>query len=107
MKDILRILIGPLLWLASFSAVYGLHGIVCGFGIDGLAAGSVSLPRILLAGAWLAAILLQAIVLAGLYSRRYGSPSGFVRSISRATGWVGLVAAVWTLFPTVATSFCV
>ena len=106
MTDLLRILAGPLLWLATFSAVYGLHGILCGIDPAGTAFGEVSLPRILLAAAWLVAIALQLAVVAALHSARFGSRSNFVRVVSRTTGWVGLAASLWTLFPTVVTSSC-
>ncbi len=100
MTEVLRILIAPLVWLAAFSAVYGLHGVICGQGIE-------TMPRALLVGAFMLAIGLQAGVLAALYAPRFASPSPFVRFVSQATGWVGVVAAVWTLFPTVVTTYCI
>lgn len=106
MKDVLRILAAPLLWLASFSAVYGLHGLICEHGIDGEVFGLLSLQRVLMATAWLLAIAAQVVVLWGLHAPRFASPSSFVSFVSRGTGWVGLVAAVWTLFPAVATTYC-
>ncbi|WP_116085159.1 hypothetical protein [Tropicimonas sp. IMCC34011] len=105
MRDIIRILISPLVWLAAFSAVYGLHGLICGHGIDGEAFG-LPLPRLLLVAAYAAAILVQLPILWALYSPRFASPSPFVRFVSRATGWVGLVATVWSLLPVVMTSYC-
>lgn len=106
MTDLVRILIGPLAWLASFSAVYGLHGVACGFGWAGVEVWGLTLLRLALAAAWIAAIALTGVILAGLYSRRFASSSGFVRGVSRMTGWVGLVATLWSLFPVVATSSC-
>lgn len=106
MKDIIRILIAPLVWLASFSAVYGLHGLICGHGIDGMVFGVLSVPRLLLVGAYALSILMQVGLVWALYSARFGSPSTFVRFVSRATGWVGLVSAVWALLPTVTTTYC-
>lgn len=106
MRDVLRILLAPLLWLASFSAVYGLHGLICGHGIEGTLFGLVSLQRVLMATAWLLAIAAQAVLLRVLHAPRFASPSPFVGFVSRGTGWVGLVAAVWTLFPAVATTYC-
>lgn len=106
MTDVLRILAAPLLWLASFTAVYGLHGLICGHGISGDMFGLMSLQRLLLATAWLLAIAAQAALLWGLGAQRFASPSPFVNVVSRGTGWVGLVAAVWTLFPAVATTYC-
>lgn len=106
MKDVLRILCGPLAWLAAFTAVYGLHGLICGHGVGGEVLGAMSLPRVLMATAWLASILLLGGLLWGLYSPRFASSSAFVTIVSRITGWVGLVATVWTLFPTVITTYC-
>ena len=106
MTDLVRILVGPLAWLAAFSGIYGLHGLGCGTGWgDGELAG-VSLFRVVLVTAWLLAIAALAGILLGLHSRRLASPSGFVRGLSRTTGWVGLVATLWSLFPVVATSSC-
>lgn len=106
MTDVLRILCGPLAWLAAFSAVYGLHGLICGHGVQGEVFGAVSLQRVLMVAAWLVSILLLAGLLWGLYSPRFTSPSSFVTFTSRATGWVGLAATVWTLSPTVMTTYC-
>ncbi len=107
MKDILRILIAPLVWLAAFSAVYGLHGLLCGHGLEDAELGEISLPRVILATAYIVAVLLQLALLAALYSPRFASRSGFVRFVSRATAWVGLIATLWSLFPVIATSYCV
>ncbi|MFN7111643.1 MAG: hypothetical protein ACK4M2_08390 [Brevundimonas sp.] len=106
MKDVLRILVAPLVWLASFSAVYGLHGLICGHGIEGAVFGLISVPRLLMGVAYALAVLLQVGLVLALHSERFGSPSPFVRFVSRATGWVGLVAAVWTLLPTLVTTYC-
>lgn len=105
MRDVLRILISPLVWLASFSAVYGLHGLICGHGVGG---GGLSypLPRALLIAAYVVVVLLQIGLLASLHYRRFASASQFTRFASRATGWTGLVATVWSLFPAVMTTYC-
>lgn len=106
MTDILRILAAPLVWLASFSAVYGLHGLICGHGLADAEFAGLPLPRILLVGAWLIAIALQVGILAALHSRRFGAEGSLVRFVSRATAWTGLAAAVWTLFPAAVTTYC-
>lgn len=106
MKDLVRILIGLFVWLAAFSAIYGLHGVACSFGWSNIDAWGLSLMRFALTAAWLAAIAVLAVIVAGLHSRRFGSPSGFVRGVSITTGWVGLVATLWSLFPVVVTSTC-
>lgn len=106
MTDILRILIAPLVWLASFSAIYGLHGVACAYGWAETDLWGIPLLRIVLWAAWLGAIAAQSLILAGLYSQRFASPSGFARGVSKMTGWTGLVAALWSLFPVVVTSSC-
>lgn len=106
MTDLVRIVIGLLVWLAAFSGIYGLHGVACSLGWSQIEVWSLSLMRVALVAAWSTAIGLQVVVLAGLYSPRFSSPSGFVRGVSRMTGWVGLVATLWSLFPVVATSTC-
>ncbi|SDY34144.1 hypothetical protein [Citreimonas salinaria] len=106
MKDLVRILIGPLVWLSAFSAVYGLHGVACAFGWADIDAWGLSLMRVALTAAWLASLAVLAVTVAVLHSRRFGSPSGFVRGVSIMTGWVGLMATLWTLFPVVVTSTC-
>lgn len=106
MTDILRIILGPLVWLAAFSAVYGLHGLVCGHAIDGVLFDTVSVPRLLLVSAYALAIGVQLILLVALYAPRFASQSRFVRFVSHATAWTGLVATVWTLLPTVTLSHC-
>ena len=106
MIDVQRILAAPLAWLASFSAVYGLHGLGCALRWPEVAMPWFSLFRGVLLAAWLAALLVQLALLVALRSDRFGSSSSFVRWTSIATGWVGLVAAFWTLHPVAATSSC-
>ncbi len=105
MMDMLR-LFGPItLWLASFSAVYGLHGLVCSwrwadFGLtepDGRSA---------LSAAWLVAIALQAAVAFALRAPRFASPSPLIAKSSFWLSVVAVVSMVWTLFPVVVTSTC-
>ncbi|MFN3661868.1 hypothetical protein [Yoonia sp.] len=105
MIDLVRILIAPLVWLAAFSAVYGLHGLICGVELSGMVFG-VSLARALLVLAYGFAVLVQIALVWALYDRRFASPSRFVRFVSRATGWTGLVATIWSLFPVVLTTYC-
>jgi len=97
MTDVLR-LFGPLvLWLASFSAVYGVQGIVC-------AQGWSNTPVLL---AWGVAIALQAGLLTVLCSARYGMRHGVARRASLTLGTIGLFAVIWTLFPVVVLPACV
>jgi hypothetical protein len=97
MTDVLR-LFGPLvLWLASFSAVYGVQGLSC-------AQGWSNAPVVI---AWGIAIVLQAALLALLYSARFGMRDGPGRWASLVLGVIGLIAVIWTLFPSVVLRACV
>lgn len=104
MTDILRLSLPLTIWLASFSAVYGLQGLVCSDRwpeTDGFSAG-----RAALLVAWLMACSIQTAFLVGLRSQRYASPSVFVRKVSLILAVVALVATVWTLLPLVVTTAC-
>ncbi|EIM26780.1 hypothetical protein [Microvirga lotononidis] len=105
MTDILRIAVPLTAWLAAFSAVYGLQGLVCSprwaeAGFD-LAAG-----RAAMTAAWIAAAILQVAFLLALRSPRFASRSAFVRGVSLTLAVVALVATLWTLVPVVTTSAC-
>lgn len=106
MTSILRILASPLAWLAAFSATYGLHGLLCELAPDYAILG-VSSTRAILGVAFLFAAVLQGLLLALLYSTRMGGGTSFIRTVSRASGWVGLAATLWTLFPTMVLATCV
>ena len=106
MTDVMRIVLSPLVWLASFSAVYGLNGLLCGHGLVDAAWGSLSGQRAILVGAYALALALQAAILVGLHMPRFASSSGFVQGVSVATGWAGFVAAAWSLMPVLTTSLC-
>ena len=83
MNAILRLSLPLTLWLAAFSAVYGLHGLLCS---SRWAAFVPELPgRALLAGAALVAVALQIALLAVLRSSRWPRPS------------VAIAASAWCL----------
>jgi len=99
MRDLLRLLLPLLLWLASFSAIYGLHGLGCALRWPEVALPLMSLFRWLLLIFWLAALLAQLGLFIGLRSERFGSASGFVRRTSLALSGVAVLATLWTLHP--------
>lgn len=107
MIDLLRILIGPLVWLAGFSGLYGLHGLGCSAGWHEVALAGLGLHRAVLLAAWAALLALQASVLLALWRGPFAATPGFVRFTSVTLGVVGLVAAAWTLFPVAVLSSCV
>ncbi len=97
MIDVLR-LFGPMvLWLASFSAVYGMQGIAC-------AQGWSNAPVIL---AWVLAIALQSAFMPVLRSARFGMRGEIERWASVALGIIAVIAVIWTLFPVVLLKTCV
>ncbi|UOA33615.1 hypothetical protein DSM110093_03450 (plasmid) [Sulfitobacter sp. DSM 110093] len=106
MKDILRLLLPLLAWLASFSAIYGLHGIGCGLCWPEISYQDVSLVRFALLSAWFAAIFMQVALLFALHMDRFKAVSVFMQWTSIATGWVGLVAVFWTLYPVAVIAAC-
>ncbi len=105
MNDILRISIPVTVWIAAFSAVYGLEGIVCSdlWVTAGLGPAS---GRAALITAWVAAIALQVIFLAALHTPRFGSALPWVQRTATMLGCVALVATVWTLMPVATASLC-
>ena len=103
MKDILRLSVPLTLWIAAFSAVYGLEGVVCSRHGAGLAPGQ---GRTVLVAAWLAAVAVQAGLLFGLRTPRFASPSRFVQGLSLSLAVVALVATIWTLFPVAVVGLC-
>jgi hypothetical protein len=96
MTDILRLSLPITLWLTSFSALYGLHGLTCARGLD---------PRLLLL-AYAVAVILQAVPLALLATRRFGATTPFLRRTSLTLAIVAFIAAVWTLGPVAVLPAC-
>jgi hypothetical protein len=105
-SDVLRISIPLTVWLASFSAIYGLHGLACSANWTSAAFLGLPLARAALVAAWIAAIALQLGLVFAMKSHQFGSRSLFVRWISVTLSLAALVASLWTLFPVVATSAC-
>ncbi|WP_339639427.1 hypothetical protein [uncultured Sulfitobacter sp.] len=106
MRELLRILLPLLVWLASFSAMYGLHGLGCALGWSEVAMPAMSLFRWTLLVAWLCAILVQLLLLLAVGKRPFNLASDFYRKVNVATAWVGVTATGWTLFPVAVSSTC-
>lgn len=104
MRLLLRILLPLLAWLASFSLIYGLHGLGCALGWAEVAWPIMSLFRWALLAAWVAAILLQLRFLLGFWRTR--APSSFIQMVGLTSSWVALGATLWTLFPIAVSSTC-
>ncbi len=108
MTEVLRLALPLTLWLISFSALYGLHGVVCAAdwplapGPSGIAWGRLAL----LAGA-AAAILVQLAALVALGWTRLGPAPGFMRRTTLTLAAAALIAAIWTSLPAAVLPVCV
>jgi hypothetical protein len=99
-----RMTAGLVLWAIAFCVLYGLHGIGCAAGWAGVAAGPVSLHRMLLLLAWVACI--AASLALALWLRR-GAGHGLIERTAEVSAWVGLAATVVTGVPIVTLPVCV
>ncbi|MCP1168951.1 hypothetical protein [Limimaricola litoreus] len=104
MNAILRISLPLTLWLAGFSAVYGLHGLLCSSRWAALAA---ALPgRALLIGAALLVLALQALLIGLLGSPRWPAPEPAIHRVSLTLAITAFASSAWTLLPVLTTSHC-
>lgn len=106
MIDVLR-LFGPFaVWFGCFSAVYGLHGVICS---DRWSAAGLTLSdgRAVLIAAWLTAIAVQVGIVFILRLPRLASSSGLATGVSLWLAGAAVVATLWALFPVAVTSTCV
>ena len=108
MTEVLRMALPLTLWLVSFSALYGLHGMICATdwtlapGPGGIAWGRLAL----LAGAALA-VLEQLAVLVALRWTRLGPAPGFMHRATLTLAVAALIAAIWTSLPAAVLPICV
>ncbi len=106
MSDLIRIVLAFLVWLAAFSAVYGLHGVGCAAGWSHLDVAGTSVFRMVLVAAALVAVLIQSAVLLVLNRPQLRSRSPFVAEVSTRLATAALIAQVWSLLPALALSAC-
>lgn len=104
MNDVLRLALPMTLWLVCFSAIYGLHGVICATELS--AEADPGWGGLALTVGWVVAVVLQAVVLGLLWTDRFGGPPGLVRRLARMLAVVGLVAAVWTFTPIAIVPVC-
>jgi hypothetical protein len=108
MTDVIRLSLPLTAWLVSFSAVYGLHGIVCSSQWSATPSfAGLSQGRLVMLAAFVFAIVIQAAIFAFLWSERFGGASGLMRWTSLTLAVAGLIAVPWTLFPVAALSLCI
>lgn len=105
MNDILRLSLPLSIWIAAFSGVYGLEGVVCS---DRWASAGLGLGqgRAVLIVAWGIAIAVQVGLIIGLRMPRFASAQPWVQRTSMILACVALVATVWSLLPVVTASLC-
>ncbi|MGJ0532256.1 hypothetical protein [Methylocystis sp.] len=106
MKEIVRIVIAMLVWLAVFSALYGLEGAGCAAGWQHIQVNGATLFQAAMTLAFSVALFILVAVLVALRSPRFRSASPFVAHISIILAVAALVAGAWTLFPALALSHC-
>jgi hypothetical protein len=106
MTDLLRIISAFLLWLALFSAVYGLHGVGCAASWTTTPVAGTSLFRLVLVGMALLAVFSQVAMLLALRAPQLRSPSPLVSHVSTALALAAVVAQAWSLFPVAVLSAC-
>ncbi|MGJ0454024.1 MAG: hypothetical protein ACR65T_12480 [Methylocystis sp.] len=106
MKDVVRIVIAMLVWLALFSALYGLEGVGCAAGWQHIPVNGATLFQAAMTLAFFVALFILVAVLVALRSPRFRSASPFVAHISIILAVAALVAGAWTLFPALALSRC-
>lgn len=101
MSAVLRLALPLTLWIAGFSAVYGLQGLLCARLAPWIGASG---DRALLIAAALAVIAAQILLCLAL--RRWPARDPALRRISLGLSVVALVATVWTLLPPLMLSHC-
>ncbi|MFC3629423.1 hypothetical protein ACFOM8_08180 [Paracoccus angustae] len=105
MTDILRLSLPLSVWVAAFSAVYGLEGVVCS-DLWSRAGLSLDQGRAALVAAGIVAIAVQVVLLVGLRMPRFASGLPWVQRTAGILACVALAATVWSLLPVVTTSLC-
>ena len=106
MSDLIRLMIGFLVWLGSFSAIYALQGFGCSAGWNEINLGSITMHRMVLLSAFVVVLLVLSSILLGLKSPRHAGSSRFTRKASVELSAAALIAALWTLFPLAILSSC-
>ncbi|WP_322893320.1 MULTISPECIES: hypothetical protein [unclassified Yoonia] len=92
-------LAGPMIWAAAFTLVYGMHGVLCA-GVAGPEGLSLT-ARLVLIASW--ALGLAAFVPLFMALRE---GDALTDRLPRYGTWIGLVATIYTLFPTAIATSC-
>lgn len=107
MALVVRALGGLLIWALGFSALYGLHGLVCaaGWGARPLA-GPVTLAGAALIGAWLVLLAAAGLFLLAMHRSTAGSGSPFLHRLGMIGAWAGLAGLVFMGAPVLLPAHC-
>lgn len=105
MTDILRLSLPLTVWIAAFSAIYGVEGVVCSAhwsdaGLD-LAQG-----RAVLIAAWILAIAAQIGLIFWLRRPGFAAGNPWLQRVSLILAMVALVATLWSLLPAATATLC-
>ena len=103
MSDILRLSLPLTLWLASFSAIYGLQGVICSPYWPGLGLGH---GRIALIACGAVALALQIGLLFCLRRSPLRARLPWVHRLTTILAAVAIVATIWTVMPVLVVSVC-
>lgn len=104
MAMVIRLLGGLTLWVAGFSALYGLHGLGCALGWGERWLGPVTWLGAALIACWLALVASGAMLLAMLYRNPGNDPT--LRRIVLVGGWAGLAGLAWMGAPVLLPAHC-
>ncbi|WP_127107712.1 hypothetical protein [Pararhodobacter zhoushanensis] len=99
---LLRVIAGPLVWAAGFSAVYALHGIGCARGWPGVITPLGTLHD----GALIGALVVALIAATLIFVRRPRPPMAPEDRLIAYGAWIGLISVAFTLFPVIAVNTC-
>ena len=101
-----------LIWAAHFAAVYGINGLICARGWDGVALYGHPVAVVLVLGATAVALLLAAAVLAAALwgaapgRRASEDPRRFIRAFTALAAAGSLVAILWNGLPALQVPAC-
>lgn len=101
MNWLLKSLLGPGVWAATFTAVYALHGTGCALGWSEGATAPWTLHHGAMFAAWMAGILAGIFVI-----RMLPAGGGLQHRLPRAGAWIGLASTVFSLLPVLFASTC-
>ena len=101
MGTVIRLALPLTVWLAAFSAIYGLNGWLCTTGLADATA------RPMLAAAVLLAVVTEVGLFIWLRRSDWQTAGSTLRRVAMTLAVVALIGTVWTLLPGLLLSRCV